>query len=103
MKLLLLLSCVFLLSACSHYGHKGHHGKRDHWKTMDANSDGKVSKAEFTKAHEAKFTAMDANKDGSVTKEEKMAYKKGKCTKGKKHDCSKDKGDCTEESCKLKK
>lgn len=31
---------------------------------MDANKDGKVSKGEFLKAHEAMFRAMDANKNG---------------------------------------
>ncbi|MGK2950798.1 MAG: HvfA family oxazolone/thioamide-modified RiPP metallophore [Thiobacillus sp.] len=51
---------------------------------MDANKDGKISKEEFTKHHEAMFATMDANKDGSISKDEmgKMMggkYGEGKC------------------------
>ena len=49
---------------------------------MDANKDGKMSKEEFMKAHEAKFTAMDVNKDGMVDADE-MKAGMGKCGTGK--------------------
>lgn len=49
---------------------------------MDENKDGKVSKEEFTKHHEAIFTQMDANKDGFVDKDE-MAKMRSKAMEGK--------------------
>lgn len=46
----------------------------------DINKDGKVSKEEFTKHHDAMFEHMDANKDGFIDKSEmgkgEMAKKK---------------------------
>lgn len=83
MKVVLILLLSFVATACSHghkHGHKKHwkEHKQRMWKAMDANSDGKISKDEFTKAHAAKFEAMDANKDGFVTKEEKKAHMKMK-------------------------
>ena len=36
----------------------------------DINKDGKVSKEEWTKHHDAMFEHMDANKDGSIDKAE---------------------------------
>jgi len=50
---------------------------------MDANKDGKVSKEEFMKAHEAMFRKMDANKDGSIDKTEMEKMMDGKCGEGK--------------------
>ncbi len=50
---------------------------------MDANKDGKVSKEEFMKAHEAMFSNMDANKDGSIDKTEMGKMMDGKCGEGK--------------------
>ena len=49
----------------------------------DANKDGKVSKEEAGKMHEAMFTEMDANKDGFVDKDEMGKMKDGKCGEGK--------------------
>ena len=45
----------------------------------DANKDGKISKEEFTKHHDAMFTQMDANKDGSIDKDEMGKMMDGKC------------------------
>jgi uncharacterized low-complexity protein len=38
---------------------------------MDANKDGKISKDEFIKAHEAMFDAKDTNKDGFIDQTER--------------------------------
>ena len=61
--------------------------KTDHAKggmaSMDANKDGKVSKEEFIKAHEAMFGTMDANKDGFLDKTEMGKMMQGKCGEGK--------------------
>jgi uncharacterized low-complexity protein len=46
---------------------------------MDANKDGKVSKDEFMKAHEAMFNSKDANKDGVLGADEMKACMEGKC------------------------
>ena len=50
---------------------------------MDANKDGKVSKEEFTKGHDAMFAKMDANKDGVLDKAEMGKMMDGKCGEGK--------------------
>ena len=41
---------------------------------MDKNKDGKVSKEEFLKYHEAIFNKVDANRDGFVDKDEADSY-----------------------------
>jgi hypothetical protein len=41
---------------------------------VDANKDGKVTKQEFLKHHEAIFDRMDTNKDGAVDQPEADAY-----------------------------
>jgi uncharacterized low-complexity protein len=46
---------------------------------MDANKDGKVSKEEFTKGHEAMFDTMDTNKDGFLDQAEMGKMMQGKC------------------------
>lgn len=50
---------------------------------MDANKDGKVTKEEAMKAHEAMFAAKDANKDGVLDADEMKAFMEGKCGAGK--------------------
>jgi hypothetical protein len=40
---------------------------------MGMGKDGKISKEEFMKAHEARFDAMDANKDGVIDADEMKA------------------------------
>ncbi|HNO76181.1 MAG TPA: hypothetical protein PKG49_11390 [Nitrosomonas mobilis] len=51
---------------------------------VDANKDGKVTKEEWDKHHDAMFEKMDANKDGVVDKEEmgKMKSEKRKMHDG---------------------
>ena len=49
----------------------------------DTNKDGKVSKEEAGKQHEAMFDKMDANKDGVVDKSEMGKMGEGKCGEGK--------------------
>ncbi len=45
---------------------------------MDANGDGKISKAEFMQGHEKMFNAMDKNKDGVLeTSERQTMMRKG--------------------------
>ncbi len=43
------------------------------------NQDGKVSKEEFIKQHEAMFDMKDANKDGFIDKDEMAKMMDGKC------------------------
>ncbi len=45
----------------------------------DGNNDGKVSKEEFAKHHDAMFKAMDTNKDGFLDKSEMGKMMEGKC------------------------
>ena len=45
------------------------------FKTMDANGDGKVSRAEYAAGARKNFESMDANKDGKVTADEMTAAK----------------------------
>lgn len=50
---------------------------------MDANKDGKVTKDEFLKAHEAMFAAKDGNNDGVLSGDEMKPGMAGKCGAGK--------------------
>lgn len=52
-------------------------------KTLDADADGKVTKEEFNKHHNAMFTKMDANGDGSLDASETGKMMEGKCGEGK--------------------
>jgi uncharacterized low-complexity protein len=49
----------------------------------DANRDGKISKKEFMKAHEAMFAAQDKNKDGFIDAADEKVVAEGKCGQGK--------------------
>lgn len=46
---------------------------------MDGNKDGKVSKEEFLKAHEAMFDKLDTNKDGMLDAAELGKMSQGMC------------------------
>jgi len=58
---------------------------------MDANGDGKVTREEFMKGHEAMFDKIDQNGDGVIDPAERAAHmakmkgfmKEGKCGEGK--------------------
>ena len=62
-----------LRAARGKHRHGGHGG---HFKRVDADSDGKVSRAEALAAAEAAFARADANGDGFVTPEEMKAAHK---------------------------
>ena len=48
-------------------------GMKEHFKEMDTNKDGAVSKAEFDIAHDKHFADMDNNGDGKLTHDEMRA------------------------------
>lgn len=54
-------------------------GKGDKNCKADADQDGKVSKEEFIKHHEAMFDMKDTNKDGFIDKDEMAKMMDGKC------------------------
>jgi hypothetical protein len=57
-------------------GRGKHHGQGEHFKRVDSDNDGKVSKAEALAAAAAAFDRADTNKDGFVTPEEMKAAHK---------------------------
>lgn len=90
MKILILAFLTLFLVSCSHYGHNSHRGHEEHFKKMDTNSDGKISKAEW----DEHFKLMDSNKDQNISTEEMMSFKNHNCTKSCDH---------SEKSCDYKK
>ncbi len=52
-------------------------------RSMDADSDGSISREEFMKKHAEMFANMDGNGDGAVSGEEMKAAHEGKCGEGK--------------------
>ncbi len=52
-------------------------------KALDADGDGKITKAEFSKHHDAMFSKMDTNADGVVDTAEHAKIMEGKCGEGK--------------------
>jgi Ca2+-binding EF-hand superfamily protein len=60
--------------------HEGHKGSKGHkggfmFEKLDTDGDGSVSKEEFLRVHEERFTKMDTNGDGVISKEEIEAAK----------------------------
>lgn len=77
MKFLMSILLCLIFVSCSHHGHM---------KKMDSDSDGKVTKEEWTKGHDQMFSKMDKNSDGVVDADEanmKDCGKKSSC--GDKH------------------
>ena len=70
---------------CGEMKMEGKHGMM--MKMMDTDEDGAVSKEEFIKHHEEKFTKKDKNADGKLTQDEMKMMKckmhEGKCGEGK--------------------
>jgi hypothetical protein len=85
---------TFSISAHDHKGKGGQMGK-EHFKKMDTDGNGKISKEEFQKFHDAKFTEMDKDADGALSEEEIQSYHKEKgkeMSKGKEKGKNKGKG-----------
>ncbi|MBI3480939.1 MAG: EF-hand domain-containing protein [Nitrosomonadales bacterium] len=59
------------------------HMEDQHFKDMDSNGDGMVSKAEFDAAHDKHFKDMDSNGDGKLSPEEMRAGHKEMLEQGK--------------------
>lgn len=75
LALVLFASPVLAEEMTTQGGHEGHHrpGPGHFLKKVDADKDGKVSKAEFTAQGDKMFGEADANKDGYITAEEMKA------------------------------
>ena len=69
-KITIALACLIALGGGSVALAHGGFGPGKHFEKIDANGDGKVTKAEHTKAAEERFARMDANKDGVLTEDE---------------------------------
>lgn len=74
-------------------GAKGHHEGGCGMAMMDANKDGKITRAEFNSGHASMFDKIDTNKDGAIDAAEMKAHHQarmgaaksaeGKCGEGK--------------------
>lgn len=72
------VACALALCATPAFAGGGdHHGKGDHFKLMDADGDGRISRAEHQAGARKMFTQCDANHDGMVTAAEMDAAKLG--------------------------
>lgn len=100
---LAIVSCFALSASLAHAEAKGHgehlfddmrgdqkpgdqmHGQMEdkHFKEMDSNGDGMVSKAEFDAAHDKHFKEMDTNGDGQLSPDEMRAGHKAMMEQGK--------------------
>jgi hypothetical protein len=87
---LAITSCFVLGTTLAHANPNSSQGNMHEqmFKTMDANSDGMVTRDEFDNYGKKKFQEMDANGDGQVTAEEMKAMSKkmdgsGRDSKGK--------------------
>lgn len=87
-----LIAAAAFVAAVSPLAHADCHDKdgSGYMKKMDANSDGAVSKEEFTKSKEEWFAKLDADKDGKLNEKEFEAKKDGhSCGGDKEHDAEK--------------
>ena len=101
MRIILGLALLVSVVAC---GHGPRHHMDHMWQEMDANNDGAISREEFAKANDMKFTEADTNKDGKVTTEERDAFFKSQFKKhrGDCKECDGKKGECKDGECKGK-
>ena len=87
MKKFMLLSAIvmgFVVLPAASYA-DGHGGKGKMFEKKDANGDGVISKDEFIKAQEEKFSEMDADGSGDISKEEASAAHEARREKMKEH------------------
>ncbi len=61
------------------------HGGEHHFKELDTNGDGFISKAEWTAKGDKMFAEIDANHDGKISPEEMKAYHDAKFAEMEKH------------------
>lgn len=96
---LAVVSCFALSASLAHAEPKGHgkhmyddmHGDRmsggqmedRHFKEMDTDADGMISKAEFDAAHDKHFKEMDTDSDGKLSRDEMKAGHMGMMEQGK--------------------
>lgn len=78
MKKLMMLGAVFALfgSPVAMADHHGGDHKGKMLEKFDADGNGAISKEEFLKSSEERFSKMDADGDGEISKEEAQAMKK---------------------------
>jgi hypothetical protein len=69
-KFAIAFACLIALGTGSVAFANGGFGPGKHFEKIDTNGDGKVSKAEHTKAADERFARMDANKDGVLSQDE---------------------------------
>jgi hypothetical protein len=77
-------ACLIALGTGSVALAHGGSGPGKHLAKIDTNGDGKISKAEHTKAADERFARMDVNKDGVLTQDEMKAgfHKRGHGKRG---------------------
>ena len=77
MRTKLMLAAAAMVMMTAPVAMAGEHGEGKHggkmMEKMDTDGDGKVSKAEFVAAHEARFAKTDTDADGFLTAEEMKA------------------------------
>lgn len=80
-KLFTILLISFLAIGLSAHG-RGKKGMdewhKEHFKKMDTNGDGKISKEEWTAFHDEKFTKLDKDGDGQISEEDMKEFRKEK-------------------------
>ena len=74
----ILVACSLALCTLPAFAGGDHHKGEDHFKMMDTDGDGRVSRAEHQAAAKKMFTECDANHDGVVTADEMESAKMAK-------------------------